>query len=111
MGNRRFLGDVRAKTIGSAGDAIAPIVICIGEVGGSESPSPSFRQGPDGEDMDRGEGNGVMSTSGPTPGEETAEPGERELTLERVFANADLMLVLRTGRPALAIMFCDKSSR
>ena len=47
-----------------------------------------------------GEGNGVMSTSGPTPGDDNAEPGvsESALCLEE---KADRILELRTGRPVL----------
>lgn len=51
-----------------------------------------------------GEGNGVISTSGPTPGDDIAELGvsESALCLEE---NADRMLELRTGRPALKTVF------
>ena len=47
-----------------------------------------------------GEGNGVMSTSGPTPGEDSAELGVRESDLG-LEAKTERMLELRTGRPAL----------
>lgn len=48
-----------------------------------------------------GEGRGVISTKGPSPGDEYAEPGERELTLGRAADNAERTLVLRTGSPVL----------
>lgn len=47
-----------------------------------------------------GEGNGVMSTSGPVPGEDNAEPGVSE-SARRLEEKADRILELRTGRPAL----------
>ena len=54
-----------------------------------------------------GEGNGVISTSGPTPGDDSAEPGVSESAL-RLEENADRMLELRTGRPALKTV-CEVS--
>ena len=53
-----------------------------------------------------GEGSGVISTSGPTPGEESAELGLRESALR--LEKADRMLELRTGRPALKTV-CEAS--
>lgn len=54
-----------------------------------------------------GEGNGVISASGPTPGDDSAELGvsESALCLEE---KADRMLELRTGRPALKTV-CEVS--
>lgn len=47
-----------------------------------------------------GEGNGVISTSGPTPGDDNAELGVSESAL-RLEEKVERMLELRTGRPAL----------
>lgn len=46
-----------------------------------------------------GEGRGVMSTSGPTPGEEKAEAGDKEPARCRDAERADLRLLLRDGSP------------
>ncbi|KAL8741606.1 MAG: hypothetical protein Q9190_005801 [Brigantiaea leucoxantha] len=46
----------------------------------------------------KGDGNGVISTSGPTPGEDRADPGDREPALLRDAERADLKLPLRPGR-------------
>ncbi len=54
-----------------------------------------------------GEGSGVISTSGPTPGDDNAEPGVSESAL-CLAEKADRMLELRTGRPALKTV-CEVS--
>lgn len=54
-----------------------------------------------------GEGNGVISTSGPTAGDDNAELGERESALP-LEAKTDRMLEVRTGRPALKTV-CEVS--
>ena len=54
-----------------------------------------------------GEGNGVISTSGPTPGDDSVELGVSESAL-RLEENADRILELRTGRPALKTV-CEVS--
>ena len=101
----RFLGVVRAKTIGSVGYAMPAIGGSIAVVNGAESPSKARLHGPGEVDRVIGEGRGVMSAKGPTPGDETADPGERELTLDRAVDKADLTLELRTGNPAFSKMF------
>ena len=107
IGPRRFLGDVRAKLMVSAGKAMAAAGIVIGVVGCAGSPSAARLQGPGEADKASGDGKGVMSTSGPTPGEDTAEPGVRELTLDRDVGSADRTLeLLRTGRPAFSSVCC-----
>lgn len=50
---------------------------------------------------DMGEGSGVMSTKGPTPGEDMADAGESESDLRALDPKAERMLELRTGSPAL----------
>lgn len=42
-----------------------------------------------------GDGNGVISARGPRPGEEYAEPGDRELAVYCDGESAELRLVLR----------------
>lgn len=49
------------------------------------------------ETLPKGEGRGVMSESGPNPGEDTAEAGERDPP-EKWAAVKDLTLEVRTGR-------------
>jgi len=56
-----------------------------------------------------GEGSGVISTNGPTPGEEIAEAGERESDLRVLEPRTDRILDLRTGSPALKTVGCDDS--
>ena len=111
IGNRCFLGESRAKSIGSADDAMAVVTVGSGLIGCSGSPSAGRLHGPEADNA-MGDGSGVISTSGPTPGDEIAEPGESELTLDRDCAgdSAGLTLELRTGRPAFSMMFEGVSS-
>ena len=111
VGNRCFLGESRAKVIGSADDAMAVVTVASALIGCSGSPSVERLQGPEADNA-IGDGSGVISTSGPTPGDEIAEPGESELTLDRdcVPDSADLTLEVRTGRPAFSMMFGGVSS-
>lgn len=53
-----------------------------------------------------GEGSGVISTTGPMPGEDTTEAGESELRLWCDVASVDLILELRTGRPVAGVICC-----
>lgn len=72
--------------MGSAGDAMVAIPARIGGVGCPGSPSKARLQGPGDADRAIGEGSGVISTRDPTPGEETAEFGDREFTRDREWA-------------------------
>lgn len=111
-GNLRFLGDVLANTLSSAGAPILSVAVLVKEFGCSRSPSTARSQSADDADSAIGEGSGVISASGPTPGEEIAELGEREFTLDREGAleNAEPTLELRTGRPAFS-RICWSSKR
>lgn len=53
-----------------------------------------------------GEGSGVILTTGPMPGEDTADAGESELRLWCDVVSADLILELRTGRPVAGVICC-----
>ena len=86
--------------MGSTGIAMVLVAIVVGDDGCSEPPSTARLQGPGDADKASGDGSGVISTSGPTPGDEIAEPADRELTLDRAADNVDFSLELRTGRPA-----------
>ena len=111
VGNRCFLGESWAKLIGSAGEAMAVVTVASGQIGCSGSPSVERLQIPEA-DNTIGDGSGVISTSGPTRGDEIAEQGESELTLDRdcVGDSAGLTHELRTGRPAFSMMFEGVSS-
>lgn len=103
----RFLGDTRVKSIGSG--SASPSSSAMMAIGVASPISSSIDLLPYcGEPHPEiGEGNGVISTSGPTPGDDNAELGvsESALCLEE---KADLMLELRTGRPALKTV-CEVS--
>lgn len=58
---------------------------------------------------DMGEGSGVMSTNGPTPGEDKADAGESESDLRALESRTERILELRTGRPALKTVCCGVS--
>lgn len=99
-GARRFLGDVRAKTIGSRFDAVDMETVSISGVFSSRSPwSIDLLQEAGDPTAVRGEGSGVRSISGPTPGEDKAEAGDREPALWRAAARVVRTLELRTGSP------------
>lgn len=103
----RFLGDAREKSMGSGGTSpSSSAVIAIG-VASPISSSIDLLPYPGEPHPEIGEGSGVISTNGPTPGEDNAELGvsESALCLEE---NADRMLELRTGRPALKTV-CEVS--
>lgn len=94
----------------SAGEVMPTAGIAVGVVGCAGSPSAARLQGPGEVDKAIGDGKGVMSTSGPTPGEDTADPGVRELTLDRDADSTDRTLeLLRTGRPAFSSVCCGFS--
>ncbi len=86
--------------------------VLVREVGCSRLPSIARSQSPGEADSANGDGSGLISARGPTPGEEMAEPGEREFTLDRECApeNADPTLELRTRRPAFSRIFGGASS-
>ena len=109
IGPLRFLGEVRAKVMGSAGNVMLAAGTAVDVVACAETPSAARLQGPGDADKAIGDGKGVISTSGPTPGEDTADPGERELTLDRAADNADRTLELRTGKPAFSNVCCELS--
>ena len=103
----RFLGDAREKSIGSGSTSLSSsAVIAIG-VAFPISSSIDLLPYPGEPHPEMGEGNGVISTNGPTPGDDSAELGvsESALCLEE---KADRMLELRTGRPALKTV-CEVS--
>lgn len=95
--------------MGSAGYTILVVGMFMGLIGCIGSPSTARRQGPGEVDRASGDGRGVISTSGPSPGEVTADPGESELTLERAADSADRTLELRRGSPAFSIVYCAVS--
>lgn len=111
-GNLRFLGDILANASNSAGAFMIAVEVLVGEVDCSRYPSIARSQGPGEADSASGDGSGVISARGPTPGEETVEPGERESTLDRECAPeiADPTLALRTRRPAFSRIVCGASS-
>lgn len=96
----RFLGDVREKSIGSGSTSSSSSAVTAIGVAPPISSSIDLLPYPGEPHPEMGEGNGVMSISGPTPGDDNAEPGvsESALCLEE---KADRILELRTGRPAL----------
>lgn len=107
IGPPRFLGDVRAKLMGSAGKVMPAVGIVVGVVGCAGSASAARVHSPGEADKASGDGKGVMSTNGPTPGEDTADPGVRELTLDRDAGSADRTLeLLRIGRPEFSNVCC-----
>lgn len=81
-GARRFLGDVRAKTIGSTCEPVSVETVFISGVFSSRSPVSIDLLHDAGEPTAvMGDGSGVRSMSGPTPGEDKAEAGDREPAL------------------------------
>lgn len=86
--------------------------VLVREVDCSRLPWTARSQGLGEADSAIGDGSGVMSARGPTPGEEIAEPGEREFTLDRECApeNADPTLELRNRRSAFSRIFGGASS-
>ena len=98
-GSRRFLGELVLSTQGSEDGLIEPDVSVTVIISFDSVKSNTLTQGP-GDDTAIGEGRGVMSTSGPKPGDEYAEPGESEPIFCRAADNAERTLELRTGRPA-----------
>ena len=75
----RFLGEVRAEGEDSAGSAHDLAIGLFKELGGDvSSVSAILFQRPGDTTLVIGEGNGVISAKGPSPGEESAEAGDRE---------------------------------
>ena len=101
------MGEVREKSIGSGSpSSSSSAVIAIG-LASPISSLIDLLPYPGEPHPEMGEGNGVISTSGPTPGDDSAEPGVSESAL-RLEENADRMLELRTGKPALKTV-CEVS--
>ena len=73
----RFLGEARAKFIGSDGDPIGFIIAAVETIADGSVSSSILIQGP-GDVAAIGLGNGVISCNGPKPGDEKAEPGESD---------------------------------
>ena len=78
----RFLGGVRANTIGSKCKPSGVETVFASEMFSSRPPqSVGLLQEAGDPTAVIGEGSGVRSISGPTPGEDQAEAGEREPAL------------------------------
>ena len=96
----RFLGDVREKSIGSGSTWPSSSTVTAVGVAPPISSSTELLPYPGEPHPEMGEGNGVMSISGPTPGDDNVEPGVSE-SARCLEEKADRILELRTGRPAL----------
>lgn len=103
----RFLGDAREKSVGSGSPSPSLSAVIAMGVALPISSSIDLLPYPGEPHPEMGEGNGVISTSGPTPGDDSPELGVSESAL-RLEENADRILELRTGRPALK-MVCEVS--
>ena len=68
------------------------------------SPSIDRLSKPGEPDAEMGEGRGVMSTNGPTPGEDSAEAGVSESDRRVLEEKTERILELLTGRPALKMV-------
>ena len=99
----RFLGDPREKSIGSGSTSPSSSAVIAVGVAPSISSSIDILPYPGEPHPEMGEGSGVISTSGPTPGDDSAELGVSESAL-CLAEKADRMLELRTGRPALKMV-------
>ena len=86
-------------TTGLEGEAIGTDVDVIAMLSAEIDSSKLPLQSPD--VAAKGDGRGVISTSGPKPGEEYAEPGESDPIFCRAADKAERTLELRTGKPLL----------
>lgn len=99
VGKRRFFGEIREMTAGSEGEAIEADVEVNAILSAETASSKLPLQSPD--VAAKGDGRGVISTSGPKPGEEYTEPGESDPIFCRAADKAERTLELRTGRPVV----------
>lgn len=99
VGKRRFFGEIRGMATGSEGESMEIAVEVIAIPPAEIVSSKLLLQSPD--VAAKGDGRGVMSTRGPRPGEEYAEPGESDPIFCRAADKAERTLELRTGRPVL----------
>ena len=91
-----FRGGVEEKLMGSLGRMDDAGNVTFGNiVSGEPFPSMARRHGPGEALAVMGEGSGVMSTNGPTPGEEKAEEGESEPARWRPADRTERTLPLR----------------
>ena len=96
----RFFGELRAVVVASP---LSPASSAMSTNSGAIAPESTWSNavchGFGEPSTVSGEGSGVMSTSGPTPGEENAELGDRELARCLEAESTEPKLSLREGKP------------